>query len=101
MGREGRSFATLLGKARSRFAELLLEPYYLCRDHNPNPLGELQTTNLDCAEFIGALEKSLCLEFLTAVGAPSEKPEISLAIVRTPKKTFRDTLSQWGHERNN
>jgi len=77
-----------------------MDPYYLYRDRKPNPLQELGTSNLDAAEFIGALERSLHLEFLAAVGAPRERPQINLSATRLPRETFRDVLAQWDQERN-
>jgi len=86
--------------ALTRFSELLLEPYYLYRDRTPNPLGKLGTSNLDAAEFVAALEKSLYSEFLVSVGAPTGQVEISLSSSSLPKETFGHLLNRWNDERN-
>jgi hypothetical protein len=86
--------------ALKRFAELLIEPYYLYRDRAPNPLATLGTTNLDAAEFVGVLEKSLYCEFLASVGAPADQPEISLSTPQRSKETFGEALARWDQARN-
>jgi len=76
-----------------------MDPYYLYRDRKPNPLQELGTSNLDAAEFIGALERSLHLEFLAAVGAPRERPQINLRLlVYREKPSATSWLSGSGTE---
>jgi hypothetical protein len=91
---------TYFHAALKRFSDLLMEPYYLYRDRTPNPLGLLGTTNLDAAEFIGGLERSLYCEFLAGVGAPTEQPEIRLSAPQRSNKDFRDTLVQWEQVRS-
>lgn len=99
-GTKGTLLPPHFNKVLEHFADLLMDPYYLYRDRKPNPLQELGTSNLDAVEFIGALEQSLYLEFLAAVGAPRERPQINLSATRVPRETFRDALARWDEERN-